>query len=72
MEQMKVNVKLHPNSSKEQIKKISEKELEIWIKEKPIDNMANIKLIKTLKKYFNKDIKIVSGFTSKNKVIEIK
>jgi len=69
---MKVNVKLHPNSSKEQIKKISEKELEIWIKEKPIDNMANIKLIKTLKKYFNKDIKIVSGFTSKNKVIEIK
>ena len=69
---MKVNVKLHPNSSKEQIKKISEKELEIWIKEKPIDNMANIKLIKTLKRYFNKDIKIVSGFTSKNKVIEIK
>ena len=69
---MKVNVKLHPNSSREQIKKISEKELEIWIKEKPIDNMANIKLIKTLKRYFNKDIKIVSGFTSKNKVIEIK
>jgi len=69
---MKVNVKLHPNTSKEQIKKISEKELEIWIKEKPIDNMANIKLIKTLKRYFNKDIKIVSGFTSKNKVIEIK
>ena len=69
---IKVKARLHPNSSREQIKKINEKELEIWIKEKPIDNIANIKLIKTLKRYFNKDIKIVSGFTSKNKVIEIK
>ena len=69
---IKVNVKIHLNSSKEQIKKVGEKGLEIWIKEKPIDNRANIKLIKTLKKYFNRDIKIVSGFTSKNKVIEIK
>ena len=69
---IKVKARLHPNSSREQIKKINEKELEIWIKEKPIDNIANIKLIKTLKRYFNKDIKIVSGFTSKKKVIEIK
>jgi len=68
---MKFSVKLHPNSSQEKIMKISEKEYEIWIKEKPLDNKANIELIKLLKKYFKKDIEIISGFKSKKKIIEL-
>ncbi len=68
---MKIKIKLHPSSSREEIKRIREKELEVWIKEKPVNNKANIKLIKLLKKYFHKYIKIVSGFTSKIKTIEV-
>ncbi len=67
----KVSVKIHTNSSQEKIKEI-EKGLEVWIKEKPIDGKANEKLLKLLKKYYNKDIKILSGFKSKNKIIELK
>ena len=69
--QMKIKIKIHPNSSKELIKKIGENKLEIWVKEKPVDNKVNLKLIKMLKKYLKKSIKIKSGFTSRNKIIEV-
>jgi uncharacterized protein (TIGR00251 family) len=64
-------MKVHANSSQEKVKKISEKEIEVWIKQKPIDGKANLFLEKFLKKYFGKEVKIVSGFTSKNKIIEV-
>ncbi len=68
---MKINLKVHPNSSREEIKKISETELEIWLKEKPIDGKANQKLLKLLKKYFGKNVEIVSGTNSRKKIIEV-
>jgi uncharacterized protein (TIGR00251 family) len=68
---MKIKIKLHPNSSKEEIKKISDGEYEIWIKEKPIDGKANFYLEKFLKKYFRKPVKIISGLTSRVKFVEI-
>ena len=69
---MNIKVKLHPNSSQEKIRKINDYEYEIWIKEKPVDNKANTKLINLLKKCFKKDVKIKSGFMSKNKIVEMK
>ncbi|MBM3228333.1 DUF167 domain-containing protein [Candidatus Pacearchaeota archaeon] len=70
---MKISIKLHPNSSQEKIKEIEkDKKYEIWIKEKPIDGKANEKLIKFLKIYFKKDIKIISGFSSRIKTVEVK
>lgn len=68
---MKIKVKIHPNSSQEKISKISKKEYIAWIKEKPIENKANISLIKLFKKELGLKIKIISGFTSKIKKIEI-
>lgn len=68
---MKIKIKIHPNSSKEEIKQINKNELEIWIKEKPINNKANLKLIKLLKNYFKKSVKIKSGLKSRNKIIEL-
>ncbi len=68
---MKIKIKLHPNSSQEKIEKISDEDYEVWIKEKPIDGKANVELCKILKKYFGKSIKIKSGFTSRNKIVEI-
>ncbi len=70
---MKISVKLHPNSSQEKIVEIEKnKKYEVWIKEKPIDGKANEELIKMLKKYLKKDIKMTSGFSSRNKILEVK
>ena len=67
---MKYKIKVHTNSSKEEVVK-KEDIYEVWIKEKPIQGKANIKLLKFLKKYFKRPVKIVSGFTSRNKIIEL-
>lgn len=61
-------VKVHPNSSNEKITKLNNG-YEVWLKEKAIDGKANLKLIKIFKKYLNKNIKIKSGFNSRNKII---
>ncbi len=69
---MKVSIKLHPNSSQEKIIEIEKnKSYEVWIKEKPIDGKANLELIKFLKKHFRKSVKIIKGFNSREKIIEI-
>lgn len=68
---MKLKIKSHPNSSREKIDKISDDKIEVWIKEKPIGGKANVALEKFLKKYFNKPVRVVKGFKSKNKVVEI-
>jgi uncharacterized protein (TIGR00251 family) len=67
----RVKIKVHANSSREKIEKISDCEYEVWIKEKPVDGKANIYLEKFLKKEFGKSAKVVSGFSSKIKFIEI-
>jgi len=69
---MIIEIKVHPNSKREELKKINENSYEIWIKEKPEDNKANLSIIKTLKKYFKKEVKIKTGFNSRRKLIEIK
>lgn len=68
---MKIKIKLHPNSSREKIKKIQEDFFEVWIKQKPIEGKANQELIKILKNYFKKQVKIISGFNSRIKLIEL-
>jgi uncharacterized protein (TIGR00251 family) len=68
---MKIKIRLHPNSSREKIAKLDENNYECWIKEKAVDNKANKYLEKFLKKYFGKEVVIKSGFTSRNKIIEI-
>mgnify|MGYP001502562899 CR=1 FL=1 len=66
---MQVIVK--PNSSKNEITKEVNGVLYINIKAIPENNKANIELIKFLKKYFKKDYKIVSGFTSRKKSLKV-
>ena len=67
---MLINLKVHANSSKEEIKKIDDK-YEVWVKEKPIDGKVNAKLLKMFKKYFRKQVKIKSGLKSRNKVLSV-
>jgi uncharacterized protein (TIGR00251 family) len=70
---MKIHIKIHPNSSSEErVKEIEKnKEYEVWMKEKPIDGKANEQLIRMLKKYFGKEIRITSGFSSRIKIVDM-
>ena len=65
-----IKVKVKPSSGKQSIEKKGGFYL-INVKSKPENNKANIEVIKLLERYFKKSVKIKSGLTSRNKVIEI-
>lgn len=70
---MRISVRVKPKSREEKIEKI-DNGYTVYIKEQPIENRANIALIKLLSKYFNvpkSKINILAGIKSKNKIIEI-
>jgi len=67
---MIINVKVKPHSGRQEI--VNEgKNYVVYLKSVPEDGKANIELIKILKKHFKKEIKIKSGKTSRNKIVEI-
>lgn len=68
---MIIDVKVKPNSGKEEIRQISQNEYAVFLKKPAKNNKANIELLKVLQRHFKKKIKIKSGFTSKNKIIEV-
>ncbi|MEA3329136.1 MAG: DUF167 domain-containing protein [Nanoarchaeota archaeon] len=68
---MIIKVKVHPTSGRQEITKKSKDEFEVYLKSKTENNKANIELIKILKKYFGKEVKIKSGKTSRRKIIEL-
>lgn len=68
---MKFKIKVHPNSRREEIQKLSEDEYKVFLKKSPIDGKANVELENFLKKEFKSKVKIIKGFTSKNKIVEV-
>ena len=71
---MKIFIKAKPNAKEERIQKVTETNFVVFVKEPPIRGKANAAIIKALAGYFHVsvgDIAIVSGFTSRSKVIEI-
>lgn len=45
-------------------------ELKVYLRSRPVEGKANLELIKFLSKHFGRKVKIVSGFTSKKKLLE--
>lgn len=76
---MKIFVKIKPFSKNnavlsDKINLFNEREIEIKIAEVPVEGRANETLIDFLAKYLKiqkKYIKIINGFKSRNKIIEI-
>jgi|TARA_B100002003_G_scaffold196722_1_gene186967 uncharacterized protein (TIGR00251 family) len=69
---MKFQIKVQPNSSKQQIQTdIDGKIQKVYLKKPAKDNKANIELEKLLAKHFKAKAKIIKGHTSKNKTVEI-
>ena len=72
---MIIKVKVKPQSGKQEVKKIFDNEYVVNLKKPAEDNKANIELIKLLSKKLkvpSKNINIIKGVTSRNKMVEIK
>jgi uncharacterized protein (TIGR00251 family) len=67
---MKIYVKVKPSSGKQEIIRDGDSYV-VSLKSPPEDNKANIELVKLLHDYFKSKVRIKSGLTSRNKIIEI-
>lgn len=68
---MKITVYVKPNSSKNEVIRISNGEYKVYITAPPQKGKANEVLLKLLKKYFKKKVRIITGLKSREKVIEV-
>ena len=71
---MRINVKVSPRASKNEIINITDDSLKVKLTAAPVDGAANEKLISLLAEKYDvakNRIKIIRGVKSKNKIIEI-
>ena len=79
---MRIDVKAKPNSHEEKVDpplrggfgEAGKDYYTVWVKEPPVHGLANKAIIKALADYFNVSqvrVRIVSGYTSRQKVVEI-
>jgi len=67
---MIIKIKVKPNSGRQSIE-INEGMYYVKLKSPSENNKANMELVKFLKKYFKKELRIKSGLASRNKIVEI-
>ena len=69
---MRINVKAKPDSNENKVEKIDGLNFVVSVKDPPIQGRANRAIVKQLSEYFHTpNIQIVSGHTSRNKIVEI-
>lgn len=71
---MKVFVESKPKAKNEKIEKIDESHFTVFVKEPPEKGRANKAILRVLADYFNVSVsrlEIISGASSKNKIIKI-
>ena len=71
---MKINVKAKPSAREEKVEKIDDQNFVVSVKEPPEKGKANDAIRNALAVYFktgSSRVKIVSGYSSRNKIIEI-
>lgn len=74
MASYKIFCKVKPNAKEEKVEEISPGVCKVSIKEPPRQGRANLALIEALAKHFEvppSRVRIISGQTSKQKIIEI-
>ncbi len=71
---MKISVKVKPNARKNEVKVLDGNVFQVSVTVPPVDGKANEKLIEMLAEFFHKpkrNIDIVSGHSSKMKIVEV-
>lgn len=72
---MQLSVRLTPTASQNKIETLSDGTLKVWVTAPPINGAANTALIELLAKQYGvakTRIRVVRGFKSRTKTIEIK
>jgi uncharacterized protein (TIGR00251 family) len=69
---MIIKIKVYPHSGREEILKISDDSYKVYLKKPAEDNKANIELLKLFRRHFKVEAKIIKGFSSREKIIEVK
>ncbi len=69
---MKISVKAKPNSEENKVEKVDDLNYVVSVKEPPVQGRANRAIVKALSEYFHTlNVRILSGHTSRNKIIEV-
>jgi len=68
---MIIKVKVKPNSKIQEVIKVGDKEYKVCLKSQAKEGKANVELVKLLKKYLNKPVRIKIGLSSRNKLVEV-
>lgn len=77
---MLIKVKVKPHAGEQSVEKISDELFAeegyeglyfVRLKSAADEGKANLELVKVLSKFFGKDVKIKSGFTSRMKVVQV-
>ena len=68
---MKITVQVKAGADKNEVTKIENSLYEVSVRERQKKGKANAAVVKLLSKHFGKPVRIVSGQTSKTKIIEI-
>lgn len=71
---MKIFVKAKPNAREEKVEQTGEIHFTVAVKEPPVGGKANEAIIKALSEYFKipkSQVRIISGHTSRQKVVNV-
>lgn len=68
---MIIKVAVKTDMAEESIEKTGENEYLVKLKEPRRKGKANVALLKLLSRHFNRNARIISGLTSKNKIVEL-
>ncbi len=69
---MYLKLRVLSNSSKEYIEKISEDTWRVWVKQPPINNAANTRILEIIREAFpGHSVRIISGHHSPSKIVSI-
>jgi len=68
---MIIKIKIYPKSNEQKVIKVSDSGYKVYVKSEADKNKANVELCKLLQRYFKRQVRIKSGLTSRNKIIEV-
>lgn len=71
---MKIFVKAKPRSKEEKIEKVDGDHYVVSVKEPPVEGRANRAIIRLIAEFFNTSpsrVSIISGHTSRQKIVEV-
>ncbi|UCH12674.1 MAG: DUF167 domain-containing protein [Candidatus Omnitrophota bacterium] len=71
---MRIRVRAQPRSSQQKIIKNEDGSLKVYLKVSPVAGRANKELCKLIAEFYKvkkSAVKIITGYTSRNKIIEI-